>query len=195
MAVRAGATLDWGQTSRGFAEALLDAGITVTKNAAKKLGVACEEAIKSLDWMWPRGKDNGPYKSGYRGGDADHPWYTGNLHDSVACGVADGTRLLQATASYMPPAAKVAQHYKGQIVDGAELGPEALQRAAHTFGAGVGGLRAIMVVGVPYADLVNSSDAHFDFMSELSEYFVGEVKGALVDLPKQSVIAKPRRRR
>lgn len=184
MAVRAGNIADWGKTAKGFAQVLLDAGQTVTKGAAIRLGDACQEALDELDWMWPRGKNNGPYKSGYRGGDADHPWYSGNLHDSVAAGVADGARLLQAR--YMEPAAMETQTYQGQVVDGKTLGPEALQRAAHTFAPGVGGLRALFVIGAPYAYEVNHSDAHYDFVSELADYFVGEVEGAMSELPKQS---------
>lgn len=184
MAVRAGNIADWGKTAKGFAQVLLDAGQTVTKGAAELLGNACQEALEELDWMWPRGKNNGPYKSGYRGGDADHPWYTGNLHDSVAAGVADGSRLLQAR--YMEPAARETQRYRGQVIDGKTLGPEALQRAAHTFAPGVGGLRAILVVGVPYADEVNNTDAHYDFVSELTSQLVGDVEGAMSELPKRS---------
>lgn len=186
MAVSAGNRAEWGKAAKGFAQVLLDAGQTVTKGAAIELGVACSEALKNLDWMWPRGKNNGPYKSGYRGGDADHPWYTGTLHDSVACGIADGIRLLQA--SYMEPGATENQKNRvtGEIYDGDVLGQEALQRAVHTFGAGIGGLRAIMVIGVPYANDVNHSDAHYDFASDLEDYFVGEVLGVMEELPKRS---------
>ena len=188
MAVKAGNRMYWGRASKGFAQALLDAGVTVKKKGAEILGTACDEAIKSLDWMWPRGANNGPYKSGFRGGDADHPWYTGNLHDSVAAGVADGIRLL--AASYMTPGAREDQRYRGTKINGAEEGQEAMIRAVHTFGPGVGGLRAMMVIGVPYADEVNRMDEHYDFASELEDYFVGEVESALSDLPKSQFKVK-----
>lgn len=184
MAVSAGNRMSWGKTSKGFALVLRDAGITVTAHAAKKLGEACVQTLKSFDWMWPRGANNGPYKSGYRGGNAEYPWYSGNLHDSVAAGVADGRRLLQA--NFMTPGAQESQTYKGQVIDGASLGPEALNRAVQTFGAGVGGLRAMLVVGVPYAEKVNESEEHSGYISNLEEYFAGEVLGILNELPKRS---------
>jgi len=202
MAVSSGNTRTWGQTASAFARVLLDAGKTVTKGAIPKLGNACEEAIKSLDWQWPRGRGNMSYASGFLGGDAMHPWYSGTLHDSVAAGVADGTRLL--TARYMEPNANFDQEYKGQKIVGAELAQTSLRNAVKFasggFGTGVGGLRAILVVGVPYANTVNSSptigwrgrtpNTHIGYVQDLGKYFAGEVEGAVKDLGKTQIKMK-----
>jgi len=194
MAVRAGNQFRWGKAEKGFAEALLNAGYTVTKYGAACLARGVSEFMKNTDWEWPRGKDNGPYQSGYRGGDADHPWFTGTLHDSIVGSVIDGTRILHSVQ--MEPGAR--EHQKdrrtGAIYDGVELGRQAAERAAHTFGPGVGGLRAVLTIGVPYADTVNRSDAHYDFISPLESDLVAEVLSELQELPKKSIIAKPRKR-
>lgn len=191
MAVRPGNQMRWGKASKGFAEVLLDAGLTVTKHGAEMLGRGVDEFLKSTDWEWPRGKNNGAYKSGFRGGDADHPWYTGTLHDSIAGLVADGARILYL--QYMEPGATEDQRNRvsGEVYNGVILGQQAAQRAAHTFGPGVGGLRAILTIGVPYADTVNQSDAHYDFISPLEEDLVNEVLGQLAELPKRSIKLKP----
>lgn len=178
----------WGQANKGFAEALLEAGLTLTKYGAERLRYGVSEFLKNTDWDWPRGRNNGPYKSGFRGGDADHPWYTGNLHDSIVGSVIDGTRIL--AMEQMAPGAAVLQSYQGQTVDGITAGIEAAQKAAHTFGPHLGGLRAVLTIGVPYAEKVNESDAHYDFISPLEEDLVNEVLAQLSELPKRSIKVK-----
>lgn len=209
MAISAGNRRAWGKASRQFAQVLLDAGYTVKGKALDSLDKACDEAIRSIDWMWPRGANNGPYASGYHGGDDEHPWYSGTLHDSVAGGVFDGTRLLRAR--YITPSGasteiseNASSPRKGTVV-GADEGQRALMAAGQFssggFGPGVGGLRAIFVVGVPYADYVNSSpligwpkhekpNTHIGFAESLGEYFVGEVAGAVQELSKLQIRPK-----
>lgn len=188
MAQGSGMQYRWGKANKGFAEALLDAGTTISKKAAERLAYGIDEFLKNTDWEWPRGSNNGAYKSGYRGGDADHPWYTGNLHDSIAGSVSEWSRVM--AVRYMPPGAKVLQSHNGVVVDGAELAREYIQRASHTFGKGMGGLVARLVVAVPYAEDVNESEAHYDFISPLEEDFINEIRSQMMELPKQSFIPK-----
>lgn len=193
MAQRAGMQYRWGKASKGFAEALLDAGQTVTEYAVGKLTVGMTEFMKDTDWEWPRGANNGPYKSGYRGGDADHPWYTGTLHDSIAASIIDGTRIRSVV--YMTPGAREDQTNRrtGETYNGVTLGEQAARRAAHTFGNSVGRLRVVLTIGVPYADEVNRTDAHYDFISPLEEDLVNDVKFIMEEIPKRSFVAKKRR--
>lgn len=192
----------FGKAEKGFATALLDAGQTTTKKGFELIDAAALEAIRSIDWEWPRGKDNGSYASGYLGGDAEHPWYSGTLHDSVAVGVAEGSVL--RSMRFMTPGATFDQEYNGQKIDGAEYGVNALMDAVK-FGSGarggrVGSLMAVLVVGVPYADYINESpligwqnttpNTHRGFIKELGEYFAGEVIGAANALSKLQIKTK-----
>lgn len=160
---------EWGKASKGFAAYLNLAGQTIGKKAAKGLADAGAEFMANEDWDWPRGarydaihngrnvRGSKTYGSGYRGGDEMHPWFTGNLHDSIAVGVMQGSRIM--AMSFMSPGATEEQEYKGQTIDGVTAGQDALQRASRTFLPGSSGntLRAVMVIGVPYAEYINSS--------------------------------------
>lgn len=186
----------WGKTYKGFAEYLQLAGKSISKSTAKNLADAGEEFMANEDWDWPRGvrfdavyngrKVRGamPYATGFRGGDDMHPWYSGNLHDSMAVGVFNGTRLL--SARYMTPGAIEPQTYKGQTVDGVTAGQEALQRAAHVFASGQAGatLRAVMVIGVPYADDVNEMPDHAGYVEYLQHEFSSTIAPAVDKLRK-----------
>lgn len=159
----------WGKAYKGFAAYLDLAGEKIGAAAAKGLADAGAEFMANEDWDWPRGarfdathlgrsvRGASTYASGYRGGDDMHPWYSGNLHDSIAVGVMQGTRIL--AARYMSPGATSTQTYNDSVIDGVSEGLEALQKAAHVFSAGSSGrtLRSVMVIGVPYANEVNSS--------------------------------------
>lgn len=161
----------WGKASKGFAVYLQLAGKTIGKEAAKALADAGEEFMLNEDWDWPRGerydtthhgrsvRAASPYASGFRGGDAMHPWYSGNTHDSIAVGVIQGTRIL--ASRHMRPGAAEDQTYNGMTIDGVTAGEDALRRAAYTFAEGTKGntLRAVMVIGVPYAEKLNTADS------------------------------------
>lgn len=167
--IRSALNADWGKTSKGFATYLNLARQTISKATAVKLAEAGAEFMANEDWDWPRGarydakhlgrnvRGSKAYASGFRGGDASHPWYSGNLHDSIAVGVMEGMRIL--AARYMTPGATSTQTYNDCVIDGVEEGFRALQRAAHTFTSGSAGntLRSVLVIGVPYAEKVNSS--------------------------------------
>lgn len=163
--------VQWGKASKAFAEYLNIAGQTIGKKSAENLAAAGAEFMANEDWDWPRGarydavyngrnvRASGTYASGFRGGDAMHPWYSGNLHDSMAMGVMLGTRIM--AERYMNPGASEPQTYNGQTIDGVTAGHEALSHAAHTFAAGQSGdtLRVVLVIGAPYAEKVNTADS------------------------------------
>lgn len=167
--IRSELNKEWGKASKAFAAYLNLAGKTIGRQTAVELAAAGAEFMANEDWDWPRGarydtmhlgrsvRGSKTYASGFRGGDAMHPWYSGNLHDSIAVGVMQGTRIL--AANYMKPGATSTQTYNSTVIDGVAEGISALQRAAHTFAAGSSGntLRAVLVIGVPYAESVNSS--------------------------------------
>lgn len=155
----------WGNAEKKFVEYIQLAGQTIGKKAAENLAAAGEEFMANEDWDWPRGarydtvyngrsvRASGTYASGFRGGDAMHPWYSGNLHDSIAVGVFSGSRML--AARYMTPGAAEPQTYGGQQIDGVTEGQRVLSNyASRTTG---GSVRAVMVIGVPYADYINTS--------------------------------------
>lgn len=203
--IRSQLNQQWGKFYKGFAAYLDLAGKKIGPAAAKGLVEAGEEFMANEDWDWPRGarydtthlgrsvRGAMAYASGYRGGDAMHPWYSGNLHDSIAVGVMQGTRII--AARYMNPGATSTQTYNDSVVDGVSAGFEAMQRAAHVFSVGSSGrtLRAVLVIGVPYAEEVNSSpvigwgdkpNPHVGYADYLQREFYSTI------LPKMQSIAK-----
>lgn len=155
----------WGKADKKFVEYIQLGGKTIGKKAAETLANAAAEFMANEDWDWPRGerydtvyngrsvRASGTYASGFRGGDAMHPWYSGNLHDSIAVGVFSGSRML--AARYMTPGAAEPQTYGGQDIDGVTEGQRVLSNYASR--AAGGSVRAVMVIGVPYADYINTS--------------------------------------
>lgn len=195
-----GSTVSFGKTTKGFIEYLGRAGETITPYAVGKLASACEEFLANEDWDWPRGsrftamnlntgksvRASGAYASGFKGGDAMHPWYTGNLHDSMAASVMEGTQI--RAIRYMTPGAIVLQHYNGQVIDGASVARDAANRAAHTFGRGAHGstLRAVLTIGAPYAAELNERENHQGYVEYFEGQFSGTIFSVLQDLPKKS---------
>ncbi len=179
----------WGKTYRGFAQALAEAGKHLTKQGATILSDACESWLQDVDSQWPRGSRNdivnlntgkvqrtyGAYASGYRGGDKYFPWYTGNLHDSLATVVTDGNRVVGIRQ--MQPGATVAQYDETNgIIDGTEWGLLVANRAAHVL---LGGVQAKLVIGVPYAQKVDEMPEHAGYVHELEVDFASTMENAL----------------
>lgn len=175
----------WGKTYKGFAQALADAGKTLTKQGATIMVSTCEKWLQEVDSQWPRGsrseiynpktgkmqRSYGTYASGYRGGDEYFPWYTGNLHDSLATVITDGHKTVGIRQ--MNPGATVGQTYgKGQYIDGTEWGLRVANRASHVL---LPGVQARLVIGVPYAEKVNQSDAHAGYVEEFEKDFASAI--------------------
>ena len=110
-----------------------------------------------------------------------HPWYTGNLHDSMAVGVMKGTRIM--ASSFMTPGATVLQSHEGRTVDGVTAGMNALAKAARTF-APPTATRTVLVIGVPYAEKVNQMPGHEGYWDYFEREFVSSLAPAIEHLRK-----------
>lgn len=169
----------WGKASRGFSTALGKAGEHLSGWAREWMSEAADSALKQIDAEWPRetrvtriGFGHMNVKTRQFGGDHEHPWYTGQLHDSVAGVVSDKNRTV--SINYMPPAATSPQNYKGfNHIIGHEWAITKARDAEYVF---LPGIQAKLIVGVPYADKVDSSSRHYDFVRSLNNYFASYVE-------------------
>lgn len=169
-------TVQWKKTTQGFTYALGDAGKHLSGWAKEVMKEATNSAISQIDSEWEgethwKRKKSGKISS--FGGDMDHPWYTGQLHDSVAGIVSDQHRTV--AIEYMPRSAIKPQTYQGQTVighDWAQRRARDIERALHF----VPGIKSTLIVGVPYAEEVNEMRRHHGFIQSLSGQFVGYVE-------------------
>lgn len=172
MAKRTGKYHDWGKTTKQFSYALLDAGREMTNDVKRDFAYLAEECLTEMDAKWPHNtevKKNG--KTRRFGGDHDHPWFYGQLHDSMAIRIAEKNKTV--AVRYMPPspATTEKQHMsegglKIDNIDGKEWGKMvAEQRAPYYF---LPGIQVQLIAGVPYAEKVNESSRHAGFFENLS---------------------------
>lgn len=170
-----GRRIHWNKTVKGFTDALGNAGEHLTGWAKEWMSEAVQDSLAQIDADW-EGETHWKRESGKIssfGGDSFHPWYTGQLHDSVAGIVSDRGRTV--SVHYMTPAATKPQTYNGQIIigaDWAERGAVAMQRVLHF----VPGVSASISVGVPYANDVGNMPRHQGYMRELSTQFASNVE-------------------
>lgn len=180
---RSGRYNDWGRTYKQFSYALLNAGQTLNGLAKGLLGEVAFNYLRKLDSEWPHntvvtkpGKSRLVVQQMF-GGDKDHPWYTGQLHDSVAVRIADRNRTV--SVHYMPSAATAPQYMSRQ--DGEEHSNIIGIQWAHEVAEGkmpyyfLPGLQVQLVVAVPYAEKVNASGRHANFMDALSTDLINAV--------------------
>lgn len=168
-------TTRWKKTIQGFTYALGKAGEHLTGWAKDWMNESVAQAISEMDADWEHGTTKLSSKGNFQhfGGSHFYPWYTGQLHDSVAGIVSDQHRII--SVSHMPKAAFTPQTYKGQTIIGAEWGERAainMQRVLHF----LPGIRATIVVGVPYAEDVDEMSRHSGYLRELSNQFVSKVE-------------------
>lgn len=184
MAKRTGRYHDWGKTYKAFSYALLNAGNALASDTKRDMAILSREFLGELDAEWPHrttitrigwGKNNVSNRT--FGGDRNHPWYTGQLHDSVAVRVAEKNKTV--SVEYMNPSAGDAQHMSasdGMKIDhiiGADWGRQvATGKAPYYF---LPGIQVQLIVGVPYAEKVNESDRHAGFMGALSVDLINKV--------------------
>ena len=169
----------WKKTVKGFTLALGKAGEHLTGWAKEWMSDAVRQSIDEIDADW-EGETHWKRASGKIssfGGSKFYPWYTGQLHDSVAGIVSDKHKLV--SLHYMRPAATKPQTHNGQIIIGREWGERAALNAARVLRL-VPGIKATLVVGVPYTDKVNESPAHQDFLRELAIQFASSVEDHLL---------------
>lgn len=176
---------DWGKTYKSMSYHLLDAGKQLTEIGKRDFTYLAQEYLSEVDAKWPHsttvtrikwGKNN--VKTSHFGGDKDHPWYYGQLHDSVAIRIADKNRTV--SVSYMPTRATTPQHtsksdgvgeYKNII--GAEWAQIAAYNAQYYF---LPGIQFQLIVGVPYANKVNDSGRHHGFADSMMDDFVNKIE-------------------
>lgn len=165
----------WKKTTQGFSDALGYAGEHLTGWARMWMDEAVTQALSEIDADW-EGETHWKRKSGKIssfGGDKFHPWYTGQLHDSVAGIVSDQHKVV--SIRHMQPAAAKPQTYQGQIIRGRELAEEAAQRVAKALRF-VPGVKATITVGVPYAEKVDNMPRHEGFIRYLNDQFTSKVE-------------------
>ena len=180
---------NWGKTYRSMSYHLLDAGKQLTEISKRDFTYLAQEYLSEVDAKWPHtsygrvyhGLRGGVYKvlnGAQFGGDATHPWYYGQLHDSVAVRIADKNRTV--SVSYMPTRATTPQHtsksdgvgeYKNII--GAEWAQIAAYNAQYYF---LPGIQFQLIIGVPYAQKVNESGRHHAFADRLMDDLVVKIE-------------------
>lgn len=168
-------TIRWHKTIQGFSDALGYAGEHLTGWARGWMNEAVEKALSEIDADW-EGETHWKRESGkisVFGGDKFHPWYTGQLHDSVAGIVSDQHRLV--SIRYMQPAAVKPQTYHGQTIIGRDMAEEAAQRIVRALRF-YPGIVATITVGVPYAEEVDASSRHEGFIRYLNDQFTSKVE-------------------
>ena len=179
MAHRSNRRNDWKKFSVGISEALGYAGEHLSKWAKMWMDEAVEDAIAQIDADW-EGETHWKRESGKIssfGGDHFHPWYTGNLHDSVAGFITDKNNVI-GRIHYMPQAATKPQTYDGPAgkfdhIVGREWAIMEANNARYYF---LPGIQAKMVIGVPYAREVNESARHAGYIDELVTQFASNVE-------------------
>lgn len=170
-----GRQIKWKKTVKGFSDALGYAGEHLTGWAKMWMSEATANALAQIDSEW-EGETHWKRESGKIssfGGDKFHPWYTGQLHDSVAGIVSDQHRVI--SISYMPQVAIKPQTYQGQIIIGHDWAQRQASIMSRTLRL-VPGIVATVVVGVPYADDVEAMPRHAGYQRELSNQFVSNVE-------------------
>lgn len=176
---------DWGKFSKGFSYALRGAGYALSEKARLQMTLLAEEYLGETDAKWPHHSEGRSYfgdsikilNGSKFGGDALHPWYTGQLHDSVAIRIAEGNktvaiRYMPQSASGGPQHMSAADGMKVDNIIGAEWAVRAAANAArysHFFSPGI---QVQLVVGVPYAEKVNESGRHHGFFDALTDDLV-----------------------
>lgn len=178
-----------GRVVKGFTTALADASEHLTGWARVMMSDSVKEAILEMDSMWPHSTAIGShimrskkrnstsfqlYAARKFGGDRTHPWYTGQLHDSVVGAVSDNRRIV--AMHYMPShASSLQKDENGNVVNGSECALNATSAIARTMRF-VPGVAASVFVTVPYAEKVNKMQRHLDYEEELAADFAASVE-------------------
>lgn len=168
-------SIRWKKSIQGFSYALGSSAEHFNKWARTWMSEAVQESLAQIDADW-EGETHWKRASGKIssfGGDHFHPWYTGQLHDSVAGIVSDQHRVI--SIGYLPPSATKPQTYRGQTIIGHDWAIRGAQRIARSLRF-VPGIKATLIVGVPYAEDVDESRRHAGFIRELSNQFAAEVE-------------------
>lgn len=178
-----------GRVVKGFTTALTDAGEHLTGWAKEWMSEAVRESILQMDSVWPHTtiientirRSRKPNSTKYIlvgaqmfGGDRTHPWYSGQLHDSVVGVVSDRRRIV--SVSYMPSRADFPQKDdNGSPVNGSELALNSISALSRVTRF-LPGVSASVYITVPYAEKVNEMPRHLNYMEEIAADFAGCVE-------------------
>lgn len=183
---------DWGSTYKAASMCLLQAGKALNSIALSELSDVASGYLKDLDSQWPHGSfiAKGTVVTNLFGGDHDHPWWSGQLHDSVAVRVMQGNRI--AAVRYMPPSPDTGEPQHTKTIQNI-VGAEWARQIAEGGGARylLPGVQVQLIVGVPYAEDVNESSRHSGFIESLSNDLYSAVNQWVFDggLTRTTVIA------
>lgn len=166
MASRTDRFHDWGKTYKACSMALLESGKALNQIALTELQDVARQYLKDTDAQWPHST---AMPNGARfGGDREHPWYSGQTHDSVAVRIMQGNRI--TSVHYMPPSPDTGEPQHTETIKNI-VGVE----WAHQIAEGAGpryflpGVQVQLIVGVPYAEKVNESGRHSGFVDSLAD--------------------------
>lgn len=159
-------TQEWRRASRSFQVALKNIAPKVTKSAVVLLEGASEDFLTMAENL----------------AHAVVPYYTGNLLDSIAVRILNGSTIV----SYRTMVETTTQHalkpQRMRGVSGDIWGEvEAMKRISRPSGRTQKGLAAQMFVGVPYADNVGgetdeNGKFNAEYFDQLSDIFVRRVE-------------------
>lgn len=171
---RTGRYNDWGKAYKACSMCLLSAGKALNEIALSELGDVATVYLRELDAQWPHsstitrfGFGKNAVSSRKFGGDHDHPWWSGQMHDSVAVRVMQGNRI--AAVRYMTPSPSTGSPQHTETIDDI-VGVEWAHQIAEGAGARyfLPGVQVQLIIGVPYAEKVNNSSRHSGFVDNLS---------------------------
>lgn len=176
-----GRSIRWKKSIKGFSDALGYTGEHLSNWAKDWMSESVSQAISEIDADWPHHSEGKSYFGGSIkvldgakfGGDRFHPWFTGQLHDSIVGIVSDKHKIV--SMDYMPQSAGRPQTYQGQVIIGHVWAEQKALEVARVLRF-LPGIYATIVVGVPYADDVDESARHAGFIRELSNQFASSVE-------------------
>lgn len=124
------------------------------------------------------------------------PYVTGNLHDSIGTVVSVNGRVIRA--QFLPTEAKttseltgkerlMASSYHGVQVRGSVEAVRLVRRAAYPRGLG-----ATLIVGVPYAEILNERGRHLGYLDRLEFDFIKAMNTGLIKYDYYNVFDRKR---
>ena len=163
---------DWGKTYKACSMAILGSGKALNQIALTELQDVARQYLRNQDASWPHST---ALPNGARfGGDEFHPWYTGQLHDSVAVRIMQGNRI--SSVEYMTPSPDTGKPQHTETIKNI-IGVD----WAHEIAEGGGpryflpGVQVQLIVGVPYAEKVDQSGRHGGFIDSLANDLFSDV--------------------
>lgn len=161
---------NWGKTYKACSMALLGAGKALNPIATEELNDVARRFLREQDAQWPHSSTakSASGKEMKFGGDADHPWYSGQLHDSVAVRISQKNRI--TGVHYMPPSQDTGKPQHTETIKnivGAEWARDIAEGHGPRFF--LPGVQVQLIVAVPYADKVNEDGRHAGFVDHLAD--------------------------